>query len=293
MSAMRKTGLGSSAALVTSLIASICVHFGAADLKASEDLEHLHQLAQFAHCLAQGKIGSGFDVSSATFGSQKYVRFSPSHLDSFLRAAEAGEVVHLATLFRPWDNVHELLGLPKGMQLVLGDVSVGSNTPLMVSKVLAWKASNAEEANKLWSEIDGYNQLVAESFSELRNCDPSRFDECAKLSPGQWAQEGCKEGKLLHQLREAFIAARRGLKRMGEYAGVPIEPDEQTELCDASMQAPGVVVCGVPGAGGQDAVVAVVIGSAKPLQQLWQEWKKATVLAMLVRENPSGLVVEQ
>ena len=162
----------------------------------------------------------------------------------------------------------------------------------MVSKVLAWKAAHAEEASALWNEINSHNHRVAETFGMLQQCDPARFDECAALPAAQWEQQGGSEGKLLHQLREAFVGSRRGLKRMGELAGVPIEPDEQTELCDASMQAPGVVVCGVPGAGGQDAVVAVVIGSAAPLQQLWQGWKKATVLAMLVRENPRGLVVD-
>ncbi len=294
MSAMRKTGLGSSAALVTSLVAAVCVHFGAADLYSAEDLEHLHQLAQFAHCLAQGKIGSGFDVSSATFGSQKYVRFSPSYLDAFLKAAEVGEVVHLATLFRPWDNVHEPLGLPDGMHLVLGDVSVGSNTPLMVSKVLAWRAANQEQADKLWKDINDQNEIVASSFAALRKRDRAQLERCALLDASVWAsEEGGDEGALLHQLREAFIAARKGLKRMGELADVPIEPDEQTALCDASMRAPGVIVCGVPGAGGQDAVVAVVIGSGKPLQALWRDWTAATVLPMLVRENPRGLVLEQ
>ncbi|CAK9208385.1 unnamed protein product [Sphagnum troendelagicum] len=37
-------------------------------------------VSQAAHCAAQGKVGSGFDVSSAVFGSQRYVRFSPSVL---------------------------------------------------------------------------------------------------------------------------------------------------------------------------------------------------------------------
>jgi len=37
---------------------------------------------QTAHCIAQGKVGSGFDVSSAVFGSQRYVRFSPEVLSS-------------------------------------------------------------------------------------------------------------------------------------------------------------------------------------------------------------------
>lgn len=293
MGAMRKTGLGSSAALVTSLVAAICVHFGAADVTVSDDLEQLHQLAQFAHCLAQGKIGSGFDVSSASFGSQKYVRFSPSHLDEFLRAAEAGNPVHLGSLFRPWDNVHEALGLPRGMQLVLGDVSVGSNTPLMVSKVLAWRAAHQEEADKLWREINEQNEVVATCLAALRELNEAALVRCASLRAAQWLAEGGAEGAQLHRLRTAFVAARKGLKRMGELAGVPIEPDEQSALCDASMDVIGVVVCGVPGAGGHDAVAALLVGPPEPLQQLWASWKQATVLPMLVRENPRGVVVEQ
>ncbi len=139
MGAMRKTGLGSSAALVTSLVAAVCVHFNVADLSKHEDLERLHQLSQFVHCLAQGKIGSGFDVSSACFGSQRYVRFSPTLLDPLLKEAESTHAVNFSALFGAWDNEHAPLALPEGLHLILGDVSVGSNTPLMVSKVLAWK----------------------------------------------------------------------------------------------------------------------------------------------------------
>jgi phosphomevalonate kinase len=77
---VHKTGLGSSAALVTSLVASLLVHFGVADLDVGVDRVLVHNLAQFCHCLAQGKIGSGFDVSSAVFGSHYYTRFSPDIL---------------------------------------------------------------------------------------------------------------------------------------------------------------------------------------------------------------------
>jgi hypothetical protein len=34
---------------------------------------------------------------------------------------------------------------------------------------------------------------------------------------------------------------------MGELAQVPIEPPEQTELVDATMAIPGVLIAGVPG----------------------------------------------
>jgi phosphomevalonate kinase len=43
-------------------------------------LELAHHLAQAAHCAAQGKVGSGFDVSAAFSGSQRYRRFDPAIL---------------------------------------------------------------------------------------------------------------------------------------------------------------------------------------------------------------------
>lgn len=42
-----------------------------------QDRRLAHNLAQFVHCLAQGKIGSGFDVAAAVFGSHLYTRFNP------------------------------------------------------------------------------------------------------------------------------------------------------------------------------------------------------------------------
>ena len=77
---MKKTGLGSSAALTTSLVAALFAHFGVLDLQQAADREVLHRAAQFCHCLAQNSIGSGFDVSAAVFGSQLYTRFTPARL---------------------------------------------------------------------------------------------------------------------------------------------------------------------------------------------------------------------
>lgn len=46
--------------------------------------ELLHNLAQYVHSLAQGKIGSGFDVSAAVHGSQTYRRFAVECLGDLL-----------------------------------------------------------------------------------------------------------------------------------------------------------------------------------------------------------------
>lgn len=76
--------------MTTAVVAGLLQYFGRVDLPlhggtkkdVEADLEIIHSVAQVAHCVAQGKIGSGFDVSCAVYGSQRYVRFSPSVLSS-------------------------------------------------------------------------------------------------------------------------------------------------------------------------------------------------------------------
>jgi phosphomevalonate kinase len=61
LSEAHKTGLGSSAALVTALTAALLVHYLPEDvfsLKTDTGKSRLHNLAQTAHCAAQGKVGS-------------------------------------------------------------------------------------------------------------------------------------------------------------------------------------------------------------------------------------------
>lgn len=86
---MHKTGLGSSAALISSLVTALLVHLGVppreqireGGLLTSSALALAHNTAQYVHCLAQGKIGSGFDVSAAIYGSHLYTRFDPKVLE--------------------------------------------------------------------------------------------------------------------------------------------------------------------------------------------------------------------
>jgi phosphomevalonate kinase len=82
--------------MITSLVGSLLSYFGAVtlptndittDANAEEGLKLVHNVAQFAHCLAQGKVGSGFDVSSATYGSHVYRRFSPEVIKEALSKA--------------------------------------------------------------------------------------------------------------------------------------------------------------------------------------------------------------
>ena len=85
ISKVHKTGLGSSAALTTSLVSALLLHLQVVETTAAKwDLAFLHNAAQFVHCAAQGKVGSGFDVSSAVWGSQIYRRFDPDAIKDLM-----------------------------------------------------------------------------------------------------------------------------------------------------------------------------------------------------------------
>jgi phosphomevalonate kinase len=69
----KKTGLGSSAALIVSFIAATYKITG---LLSAENLELVHRDAQLLNAFVQEKVGSGFDIACSVYGSQVYQRFT-------------------------------------------------------------------------------------------------------------------------------------------------------------------------------------------------------------------------
>ena len=236
LSGANKTGLGSSAALVTSLTASLLCHYlpvEVFDVASDHGKRTLHNLAQAAHCAAQGKVGSGFDVAAAVYGSCVYRRFSPSVLSSLPEAGAPGFSDALAAAVSSrWDVEvrKEGLGVPQGLALRMCDVDCGSQTVSMVKKVLAWRADEAQASEKLWDELQTRNEDLA-----------------AALRTGT-----------VDVLPGAIEAVRRLIREMGRASGVPIEPDTQTALLDAATAVDGVYGGVVPGAGGFDALALLM-----------------------------------
>jgi len=174
-----KTGLGSSAALVTSLTASILLHFNVVSISPSSsanaptpktsNLDLIHNLAQFSHCLAQGKVGSGFDISSAVFGSHLYRRFSPSVLAPLMETAASQQALPLLPELERsrWDHETTRFALPKGLRLMLADVDAGTDTPSFVGKVLKWREADRGVADALWGGLGGANDDLGQLLREL------------------------------------------------------------------------------------------------------------------------------
>jgi len=291
-----KTGLGSSAALVTSLTAGLLAAFlpGATRSQLSSHQDVIHNLSQAAHCAAQGKVGSGFDVAAAVYGSCLYRRFTPSVLEHVGEACSEGfgERLHRCVedldSDHPWDT--EVLGqavqIPKSLRLVMCDVDCGSQTPGMVKKVLAWRKENPEEAGLIWGALQRGTEDLC--------------DELKRLSQ----LEGIGERRY-QNLGDVLLTIRSLVQEMSNKSGVPVEPPSQSELLDACTAIPGVVGGVVPGAGGYDAVVLLIKDSDETLAELqnmldgWQSTQqqgsgvtKGRISLLGVKQDEQGIKME-
>ncbi|ORZ01481.1 ribosomal protein S5 domain 2-type protein [Syncephalastrum racemosum] len=302
LATVHKTGLGSSAALTTSLVAALLTHGTVTNHPYSDyDRTLIHNVAQFVHCFAQGKVGSGFDVSAAVWGNHQYCRFSPDVLTPIMDTDVSAE--DITRILEPsnntWDNTVVPFQLPPKFELLLGDVDAGSHTPTLVGKVLSWRKANPEESGKLWDALGEANNNVERYFRELSKIasdDPAGYEQaintCKTLAPGKWSTVADTPIlQTLVSLVDASSKVRAYLRQMSEASNVPIEPAEQTRLLDACLAIPGTVIAGVPGAGGYDAIFCFVLSekAKSEVRKVWAAWKDMNVGPLLAQADDKGM----
>jgi phosphomevalonate kinase len=295
---VHKTGLGSSAALVAALVGACYHHLPPPNEDNDNDYDNnekrktrVDHLAQLSHCHAQGKVGSGFDVSSAIYGSHVYQRFPPSLLTHMLTKLDekinstsnhvtedtCQSLRHI--IDKPWSGgLVTKIELPKGMHLLLADVCGGSESPSMASQVLQWKSIQHGTQYNYWDQLATLNPTIIELLQRL-TIEDQDLTMCKETRAQDWKDTH----PTLYQLHQALTQSRVLLKAMGDTAGVPIEPPPQTALADATMELPGVVAAVVPGAGGYDALACLYIdGVQEDIGRLWNTWTSATICPLAV-----------
>lgn len=340
---LAKTGLGSSAALTVSLVASL-LHalwgglpgYHMCDGPSALFSALVHVVAQVSHGRAQGKIGSGFDVAAATYGSLRFSRVPATILRAMMDAGDSsekarwgariislaqaeadaappsGEAAHWRFTAVPWS-------LPRGLRLCLADVAGGSGTPDMVRRVLAWRdrweegedgaepTAGSDEAEAggppEWRALARANARVlsaCEAVERVAREGPSAYDDALKraaaLVSTEWLSESarvaCPALGALGELARAFAVFRGALRTVGEVSGVQIEPPAQRARLDALLALAGVAAAGVPGAGGEDALYALVVeapgadsnsGARAAAEELWASLD--CVAPLLMREG--------
>lgn len=257
-----KTGLGSSAALVASIVAAMVA---LSTKNANVDVNLVHNLAQTAHCIAQGKVGSGFDVATAVFGSILYSRFSPKCI---LPSTEDHSAVKHA-IDAVWDMKTSSVLLPSSVSVLMGDVQQGSETPGMVRQVLKWKEENPDQSLALFSALNNANQSLAASLAAKASVNSAEVSKC-------------------------IAEVRKNLQKLTALSNVPIEPSEQTKLLDTASAVPGVLGGVVPGAGGHDAVCVLVNTESRALPDVLTDLNKIEgVEWMQLQVEAAGLRSEE
>ncbi|KAF9566764.1 Phosphomevalonate kinase [Agrocybe pediades] len=313
LSDVHKTGLGSSAALITSLTSALLAHLSVIPKEAlttddiSDGRRLAHNLAQFVHCVAQGKVGSGFDVSAAVFGSHLYTRFDPSVIQDLMGENIPKLYPILSPSNEAWNYRIGQFKLPPYTRIMLADVDAGSDTPSLVGKVLKWRKDKKAEADSLWAHLDQVNQSFAQTLLQLSSLyehDPQNYKSAIKyiasLQPAQWIANPLQpEGEIpvVQTFYKAHCLAqeiRAQMRKMGTLSGVPIEPVEQTRLLDTCVALAGVIGGGVPGAGGYDAIWLLVCDPqcCKPdqtpldrVEHIWSNYEELSVSPLSSKES--------
>ena len=220
----------------------------------TETLTIIFRLAQICHCHAQGKVGSGFDVAAACYGSHIYQRIpkdilatilsqlddnnndndnNNNHKDNDDKMAETRN--QLLLLRQLGKNIRsQVLGdnnnnidnnnnntiptwtggvvapiqIPSFLQVLLADVSGGSESPSMARTVLQWKTNQIMAAadtsgiggegryNKAmihhiphWSDLAKLNTQVGELWQQLTALpepSQSQINALARTHASEW-----------------------------------------------------------------------------------------------------------
>ncbi|CAG9323889.1 unnamed protein product [Blepharisma stoltei] len=223
-----KTGLGSSSALICSIISAFFNYLQISDERI------LHFTCQLANSRAQKKIGSGFDIAAALFGSQLY-----SIKESDLLKSLLNETINDITVQElqeeisntVWSTPVRRMELPSHYHLILCQGGEGTDTRSFVRSFHSWYESDIENGKQKMEELFCIVQQSVKLFID---------------------QNRAELRKLSRELRDFWL-------RTSEAIGVEIMPsniysllNEVTDTCE------DVVFSCVPGAGGYDAFYFIV-----------------------------------
>lgn len=259
-----KTGLGSSAGLVTVLVAALVSRFEPhLDVTCQRNMVILHNLSQIAHCQAQGKIGSGFDVAAAIYGSIVYRRFDPFLINNLPECTSKDYPDQLKKLVSKidWQIVNERVSLPPNLRLIMGDVNNGSETTKLVSKVKNWYSSNLPKSFEIYEKMNEANMRFISALVQLSKLYSEDSLRYGQLIDAIENGHGTEDHPEIQILVSAVDTIRSNFRLITKESGADIEPEVQRILLDESMKLRGVLTGLVPGAGGYDAISLITTDS--------------------------------
>lgn len=250
-----KLGFGSSAAAVVALTSALFKFYGE-NITSLHAKEKIYKISAISHYLAQGKVGSGFDVAASTFGGiVVYKRFAPEWLEKQINSGRDLEKI----IEVPWPGFSiERLSQSGGMEILVGWTGKSSSTADMIKKMNGWKGNNRAEYEKIISAIKG---VVEGLISAWKAGD---------------------RNKILKSVREN----ERWLRVLGKKSGVNIETRTLRALSVIADEAGGAGK--LSGAGGGDCGIALSFGRRQSAE-IRKKWKEKGIVPIDVKISSEGV----
>merc|ERR1712228_418205 len=120
--------------------------------------------------MAQGKIGSGFDIATSVFGSllfrRSMLKMDALNTLSTVLSNECEQRIVKEIMDKMAMSELKNICIPPYFCLIMAipNNCFGSKTPKMVKKVLDWKENNGKECDALWNRLNESNECVIEIF---------------------------------------------------------------------------------------------------------------------------------
>jgi phosphomevalonate kinase len=256
-----KSGLGSSAAVTVASAAAVLKAYG---VNASQD-DALHKIAQIAHSIATGKVGSGFDIAAAAHGTILYTRYSPDLVKSFPATYQNSDLSGL--IKKKWDYAIERFSMPKMFKMLFANfVGESMITTAAVGSVSKFKEKDPQKYKELVDGINVENQAAAKALRAINSNTDVKGN--------------------LQAFKDAFNKGRLLTKQLGVLSNVSVEDDDLTRLIDESTSN-GAFVAKLPGAGGRDSIAALTLDqqSYEKLNNFWRSRKELGILGIRMVES--------
>ncbi|RLG69879.1 MAG: phosphomevalonate kinase [Candidatus Iainarchaeum archaeon] len=253
----KKIGFGSSAAVTVATCAAILAFHGI-NIEDYKNKVLIYKLSALAHYLAQGKIGSAFDIAASTFGNiLAYKRFNA---DKILQEFQNTNLKSLVEE-KNWEPLMlEPLNLPEGMIVKVIYSGYSASTKELVLKMREFKKENSEQYYQVMNSIAEVTNALIEAFKKE---DKSKIMELIK-----------KNRELLKQLSDA--------------SGLNLETKELKEICDTAEQLG--FAAKFSGAGGGDCAIAITFNSENE-KLLEEKMKEKNYEILNVKISPHGVKV--
>ncbi len=174
-----KVGFGSSAAVCVAIVGAI-LKFNGHNLSDKKTKDVVFKTACTAHYLAQGKVGSSFDIAASTYGGALvYTRFDPNWL---VKEMACGKSV-AEIMDEEWPAfTAENISLPKDFELLVGFVGYGASTKELILKLNSFKEGQKEH---YWQIINSIKGITTELIQSIKENNAVKIAEALKQNRKQ------------------------------------------------------------------------------------------------------------